>query len=147
MLKRNLWKLVLSSVIVLWAVLSLTPLQDRNVPEFITSEVETKNEEFLKLLADAKARFEEKKAPSVFVALRDLANERRIDLAREYFPGVKLESSLGNITKRNNILLDHLLLKSKGRLQLGLDLKGGVAFTLEVDVSGNLKARCRSRAR
>ncbi len=146
MLKRNLWKLVLSSVIVLWAVLSLTPLQDRNVPEFITSEVETKNEEFLKLLADAKARFEEKKAPSVFVALRDLANERRIDLAREYFPGVKLESSLGNITKRNNILLDHLLLKSKGRLQLGLDLKGGVAFTLEVDEKAAAQIGARERA-
>jgi SecD/SecF fusion protein len=135
MLKRNLWKLVLSFVIVLWAVLSLTPIQDRDVPSYIESKVETKNAEFQALLGEAKARFEAdpKKTPSVFVALRDIANERRIDLAKEYFPETKLESTLVNVTKRNKILLDHLLAKSKGRLQLGLDLRGGVAFVLEVD--------------
>jgi SecD/SecF fusion protein len=133
MLKRNLWKLVLSFTIMLWALLSLLPLQDRNVPEYISSRVETRQTEFQTLVGEAKTRFDAKQAPSVFVALRDIANERRIDLAKEYFPGVNLESSLVNITKRNNLLLDHLLLKSKGKLQLGLDLKGGVAFTLAVD--------------
>lgn len=141
MLKRNLWKLVLSFTIVLWAVLSLTPLRDHDVPTFIESKVEAKNADFQALLADAKARFDAGQSPSVFVALRDLANERRIDLAREYFPNTKLESTLTNITKRNTILLDHLLAKSKGRLQLGLDLQGGVAFVLEVDetAAGDLK--------
>ncbi|MCU0793488.1 MAG: protein translocase subunit SecD [Opitutaceae bacterium] len=135
MLKRNLWKLVLSFTIVLWAVLSLMPLQDRDVPTYIASEVETKNAEFQALLDESKARFDAKQAPSVFVALRDIANERRIDLAKEYFPGAKMDPSLTNVTKRNNELLNHLLSKSKGRLQLGLDLKGGVAFVLEVDES------------
>ncbi len=133
MLKRNLWKLVLSFVIVLWAVLSLVPVSDRDVPTYIGSRVETKNADFQKLLAEARTRFEAKQSPSVFVALRDLANERRIDLAKEYFPGIPLESSLTNITKKNTLLLEHLMAKSKGRLQLGLDLKGGVAFTLAVD--------------
>ncbi len=133
MLKRNLWKLVLSFTIVLWALLSLMPLTDRDVPEYIAGEVETKNTEFQTLLGEAKARFEAKQAPSVFIALRDIANERRIDLAKEYFPGLKLDASLANITKKNNLVLNHLLSHSKGRLQLGLDLKGGVAFVLEVD--------------
>jgi SecD/SecF fusion protein len=78
-------------------------------------------------------RFDAKQSISIFVALRDIANERKIDLATLYFPQIPLESSLRNITKRNNLLLDHLLKKSKGHLQLGLDLRGGVAFTLEVD--------------
>lgn len=133
MLKRNLWKLVLSFTIVLWALLSLTPLTDRDVPTYIAGQVETRNAEFQALLDEARGRFEAKEAPSVFVALRDIANERRIDLASTYFPGTKLESSLVNVAKRNTILLDHLLAQSKGRLQLGLDLKGGVAFVLEVD--------------
>ena len=133
MLKRNLWKLVLSFTIVLWALLSLTPLTDRDVPTYIAGEVETRNAEFQALLDEARGRFEAKEAPSVFVALRDIANERRIDLASTYFPATKLESSLVNVAKRNTILLDHLLAQSKGRLQLGLDLKGGVAFVLEVD--------------
>lgn len=133
MLKRNLWKLVLSFTIVLWALLSLLPLQDRNVPDYIASRVETRQTEFQALLAEAKSRFDAKQTPSVFVALRDIANERRIDLAKEYFPDVRMDQSLTNISKKNAALLNHLLSKSKGKLQLGLDLKGGVAVTLAVD--------------
>lgn len=133
MLKRNLWKLVLSFIVVVWSVLSLVPVKDRDVPTYIASEVQTKQAEFQALMEEARQRFDADQAPSVFVALRDLANERRIDLAKEYFPNVRLESSLVNVVKRNTILLDHLLAESKGRLQLGLDLKGGVAFVLEVD--------------
>lgn len=133
MLKRNLWKLVLSFAIVLWAVLSLVPIQDRDFADHVADSVDVRETEFRALLGEAKARFEAKKAPSVFVALRDIANERKIDLSQEYFPHIPIESSLRNVTKRNNLLLEHLLAESKGRLQLGLDLKGGVAFTLEVD--------------
>lgn len=135
MLKRNLWKLILSFIVVVWSVMSFTPVNDRDVPTFIAGEVQTKQTEFQALMEEARQRFEAKKSPSVFVALRDLANERRIDLAKEYFPNVRLESSLTNVVKRNTILLDHLMAQSKGRLQLGLDLKGGVAFILEVDES------------
>lgn len=147
MLKRNLWKLVLSFTIVLWALLSLMPLTDRDVPTYIAGEVETKTAEFQTLLAEAKTRFEAKQAPSVFVALRDIANERRIDLAKEYFPTAKMDPSLTNITKKNTQLLNHLLAHSKGRLQLGLDLKGGVAFVLEADESAvaNLPEHERSQ--
>jgi protein-export membrane protein, SecD/SecF family len=133
MLKRNLWKLVLSFAIVLWAVLSLVPVTDRDVPTYIAGRVETKESEFQALLKDARERYEAKQAVSVFVALRDIANERKIDLAREYFPRVKMDPSLTNVVKKNTALLKHLLAESKGRLQLGLDLKGGVAVTLAVD--------------
>ncbi len=135
MLKRNLWKLILSLGVVLWASFSLFPIQDREFPAYVRGESKARTEEFGKLLDEAKARFDAKQATSVFVGLRDIANERKIDLATLYFPQIPLESSLRNITKRNNLLLDYLLKKSKGHLQLGLDLKGGVAFTLEVDES------------
>ncbi|HZP59077.1 MAG TPA: protein translocase subunit SecD, partial [Opitutaceae bacterium] len=58
--------------------------------------------------------------------------ERNIDLS-EYFPNINIESSLKNTEKRNDILLNELLRRSKAKLQLGLDLKGGIAVTLEVD--------------
>src|SRR5690606_10345129 len=74
-------------------------------------------------------------APSVFIALKQIGAEQRIDLSK-FFPEVELEASLRNVEKRNAILMDHLLQQSKGRLQLGLDLKGGVAFTLEVADDG-----------
>ncbi|HYP17723.1 MAG TPA: protein translocase subunit SecD, partial [Opitutus sp.] len=50
-----------------------------------------------------------------------------------YFPDIRLEETLRNVEKRNDILLNELLRRSKSNLQLGLDLRGGVAFTLEVD--------------
>ncbi|MFH1500124.1 MAG: protein translocase subunit SecD [Verrucomicrobiota bacterium] len=134
MLNRNIWKLTLSLGVVLWALTSLLPLQDRPFPEYIQSEAESKTAEFGQLLEEASAKVAADEAPSVFVALKSIANERRVDLS-QYFPQVRLESTLHNIEKRNGILMDHLLKESKGRLQLGLDLKGGVAFTLEVDES------------
>src|SRR5690606_27996618 len=86
--------------------------------------------EFAKLLEESEARVKNLQAPSVFVALKQIGTERKIDLS-QYFPHIRLEDTLRNVEKRNDILLDELLRLSRGRLQLGLDLKGGVAFTLE----------------
>src|SRR5690606_17669506 len=91
--------------------------------------------EFQSLMDQASGRVAAGQAPSVFIALKQIGAEQRIDLSK-FFPEVELEASLRNVEKRNAILMDHLLQQSKGRLQLGLDLKGGVAFTLEVADDG-----------
>lgn len=130
MLKRNLWKLTLSLAVVLWSLSALFPLKDQPFPDFAQAKAEAKSSEFASLVKEASDRVTAKQAPSVFVALKAIAKERKLDLT-QYFPQFPIEASVGNIEKRNAILLDHLLAKSKGRLQLGLDLKGGVAFTLE----------------
>lgn len=134
MLSRNLWKLILSTAVVLWAVFTTLPIQDRDFSQYIKSEVTAKTADFTALMQKASERVSSGRAPSVFVALKQIGREEKIDLST-FFPEIKLEASLKNIEKRNTILLDELLKRSKGRLQLGLDLKGGVAFTLEVDPS------------
>ncbi|RRJ96066.1 protein translocase subunit SecDF [Opitutaceae bacterium TAV4] len=137
MLKQNLWKLILSVAIAGWAAWTLFPLKDRKFETYVQTEAtkETEKAAAFRVLVDtAIKRHAEHQSPSFFSALRSVANEQKIDLS-QYFPGIRLESSLVNIEKRNNILLDHLLKESKSKLQLGLDLKGGVAFTLEVDES------------
>jgi SecD/SecF fusion protein len=40
---------------------------------------------------------------------------------------------VANQTKRNDILLKHILSKAQSQLRLGLDLKGGVGVTLMID--------------
>lgn len=132
MLSRNLWKLILSAAIVAWAVSSILPLRDRDFAQYVRTEAEAKQADFTKLMAKASDRVKAGQAPTVFVALKQIGREEKIDLS-QYFPQIRLEANLKNIEKRNNILLDELLRRSKGRVQLGLDLKGGVAFTLEVD--------------
>jgi SecD/SecF fusion protein len=132
MLRRHLWKLTLSAALVLWAVFTLLPLKDQPFGDYIKQEASAKPAEFAKLMGEVATRVQSGHAPSVYVALKQIGLEQKLDLS-QFFPDIRLESTLKNIEKRNNILLDELLRRSKGKLQLGLDLKGGVAFTLEVD--------------
>jgi len=134
MLNRNLWKLILCTALTAWAVLTLVPVQDRPFDQFVRSEASAKQAEFNALLTKASARIQSGQAPSLYMALKQIGREDKVDLS-QFFPQIRLEESLKNVEKRNAILLDELLRLSKGRLQLGLDLKGGVAFTLEVDES------------
>ncbi len=130
MYQRILWKFALTAMILLWATFNLVPFSETPFPDHLKQESTAQRDELLKLLERAQQRVDEKKAPSVFVALKQIGREERVDMAK-FFPEVRLESSLKNIEKRNDILFDYLLKQSKPRLQLGLDLKGGVAFTLE----------------
>jgi SecD/SecF fusion protein len=132
MLRRNLWKLTFSLILVAWALATLLPLNDRPFADYVRAEATAKPAEFAKLLDEAATRRQAGQASSDFVALKQIGKERKIDFS-QYFPGLRLEESLKNVEKRNDILLNELLRRSKSPLQLGLDLKGGVAFTLEVD--------------
>ncbi|MCC5023535.1 MAG: protein translocase subunit SecD [Candidatus Synoicihabitans palmerolidicus] len=135
MFKRNLWKITLTALIGAWAILSILPLKDTPFNDYIQAEVGAQSAEFESLMTQASERVTNGQAPSVFIALKQIGKENRIDLSK-FFPEIRLESSLQNVEKRNAILLDYLLQQSQGRLQLGLDLKGGVAFVLEVADDG-----------
>lgn len=132
MFRQNLWKLTLSAVIVLWAVFNLIPLKDQPFGDFVKAEAKAKPAQFAALMTRASERVQAGQAATVFVALKQIGREDKLDLS-QFFPQIRLEDKLKNVEKRNDILLNELLRRSKGRLQLGLDLKGGVAFTLEVD--------------
>ena len=128
----TLWKLILSALIVFTAVLYLVPYQDREFNEFVLAE-SNQDEAFTSLVAEAEAAYQNDEYHSAYVALREIALERDIDLS-QYFPGLVLESSLRNTERRNQVLLEELLKRSKARLQPGLDLKGGVVFVFELEL-------------
>ncbi|AOS45596.1 bifunctional preprotein translocase subunit SecD/SecF [Lacunisphaera limnophila] len=132
MFRQNLWKLTLCAIIVLWAAFNLIPLKDQPFGDYVKAEAEAKPTQFTTLMTRVAERVKSGQASSTFVALKQIGREDKIDLS-EFFPQIRLEESLKNVEKRNELLLNELLRRSKGRLQLGLDLKGGVAFTLEVD--------------
>ena len=133
MFKRNLWKIALSLLILGWAVSALLPLKDIPFPEYAKSHATARREEFGALLAKAAELKKSGAAPSEYVALKKIGRDQRIDLS-QFFPDVRLEDSLKNVSKRNDILLKYLLDSSRARLQMGLDLQGGVGFTLEADL-------------
>ena len=130
MLKRNLWKIVVSLAVLAWAVSQILPFNDVPFVDYIRENATAKQAEFAKLVDEAVTRKNNKQAPSEFVALRQIARERRLDLT-QYFPDINIERTLKNVEKRNALLLGELLKRARGRVQQGLDLKGGIAVTLE----------------
>ncbi len=135
MLQRNVWKIVFSLVVIGTALWMLFPIKDREFPEYAQSKATAKQGEFAGLLKEATERTKQAgQTKSVYIALRSLANERRIDLATQYFPHLDMGATR-NLEKRNAILLEYLLKHSKGKLQLGLDLRGGVGVMLEAGVA------------
>lgn len=135
MFKRNLFKITIIAFIGAWAISSLLPLNDTPFNDYIATQVTADTTEFESVMAQASEMAANGEAQTVFLALKKIGKEQRIDLSK-FFPEIRLEESLRNIEKRNAILLDHLLKESQGRLQLGLDLVGGVAFMLEVQDDG-----------
>jgi SecD/SecF fusion protein len=144
MFRRNLWKLTLSVAVLLWAAYTLIPLKDIDFATYVKSEAKAKPAEFAALMARVNERVQTKRAPSAYMALKQIGREENLDLS-QFFPQIRLEDTLRNVEKRNNLLLDELLRRSKGRVQLGLDLKGGVAFTLEVDENALAKQSTDAR--
>ncbi len=134
MFKRNLWKILLSLAIAGWAVAELVPFQDIPFASYAKDHATAKTEEFGTLLSHASDMKRSGAAPSEFVALKQIGKDQKIDLS-QFFPNMRLEDTLRNVDKRNNILLNELLRRSRRRLQLGLDLQGGVGFTLEAELS------------
>ncbi len=134
-----IWKGILTAAVLLFAVLSLVPLQDIPFEEYIVSQIrssergsaEHNRAEFEALLEQARERVAAEQSPTVFVALADMGREEAIDYV-QFFPQVNV-GDIRNLNRRNDVLLRHMLHKSRGKIRLGLDLRHGVGFTLAID--------------
>lgn len=126
-----LWKFLLTAGTLLWCLASITPLKDRPFEDYLRSQVTADLADFEAIYTRAVARVAERQAPTLYIALRDLAKEEGINYA-QFFPQINLRD-VANQNKRNDILLKHLLRSAQSNLRLGLDLKGGVGFTLKID--------------
>lgn len=141
MTPRVFWKLLATVLLMLYAVSALLPLTTRDFAEFAAGEVSADQPGFDALLSQARERVKnhaERKAgapaaPTVYQAVRDIVNDPAapVDLHAKFYPKLDLIPE-PNVQKRNLMVLRHLLQRSQGKLKLGLDLQGGVAFTLKV---------------
>ncbi|MBS0633412.1 MAG: protein translocase subunit SecD [Verrucomicrobia bacterium] len=145
MLQRNLWKILLSLVVVAWALATFLPLQDQDFATYAKAQATEKPAEFASLVSKAQARSKANPAISDFVALKQIAKEEHKDITK-YFPSLHVEDKIQNLEKRNDLVLNELLLRSKSKFQLGLDIKGGVAVTLEVDERSASKDSVQDRS-
>lgn len=132
-----LWKFIVTALVIAWAVISMMPFTDTPFEEFIKNRATANQSEFANLLTIAESRVQpgvknsKDKSPTLYISLRDYANANEIDLAK-FFPDINV-SDIPLLKKRNDILLKELYRQSKGALKKGLDIQGGVSFTLEID--------------
>lgn len=123
-------KSLLSIFVVCLAIYSLFPIQDQPLEPYLRKHVQVDKEEFYRVIDNAKQRVVDGKSRSLFLALKEEANEQKVDLSR-YFPSINL-SDVKNIKKKNALLLNVLLSRTQSRFKQGLDLKGGVSCIMRV---------------
>jgi SecD/SecF fusion protein len=145
MSKKIFWFLFVSALFLAYAIHSLTPLKTTPIETYLQERNTTRQEEFKQVLAEARERIAawddekvpvEKKSKTIYSALRDIGagkgkSGKSVDL-HQFFGDILLVND-PNIARRNDFLLQELLRQSQGKLKLGLDLQGGISFTLRID--------------
>ena len=142
------WKIAVSLVALAVAWFEFHPITPIPLDQFVPAQVIAQKPEFDKLHAEALERVKhykdaavvaDKKSISYFQALRDIGEGRGRAAPVDFRPFFFTEDQIvrePDQSKRNGIVLKQLLVSSQGRLKLGLDLQGGVSFTLKVDPTG-----------
>jgi len=105
------------------------PLTEKNVQEYLKKEAVNQDEAFQRLLSGMDRDYDmaDRKVPiSGIELLKRKVEESGIDLTR-YFPG----------QEDNKEAIKYIEGETKGRLNLGLDLQGGMHVILAVDERGS----------
>jgi SecD/SecF fusion protein len=110
-------------------IYNLYPVKDIPFETYLRQKADTDKAIFVSLLEAAREKVSIGESPSLFVALKTLGESQFIDYS-QFFKGIRL-IDIKDVQQKNSILLNHLLQASHARLKQGLDLKGGIAFTLE----------------
>ena len=142
------WKIAVSLAALAVAWYEFHPIAPTPLEQFVPTQVIAEKPAFDKLHAEALERVKrhkdaavaaDQKSVSYFQALRDIGEGRGraapVDFRPFFFTVAQIVSEPDQ-AKRNGIVLKQLLVGSQGRLKLGLDLQGGVSFTLKVDPTG-----------
>lgn len=124
-------RLLSTFVVLIVGLFQLVPLETKPFDIFLISKVKHDKEGFLSLLDQAKASVQAKEYGHLSFALMGLCQKQNLDLS-VFFPQYNV-SDIKNLTKKNQALLQFLLKKSQCVFKEGLDLRGGVVFTLEIN--------------
>jgi SecD/SecF fusion protein len=164
--RSNTWKLIFTALLAAISVTLILPFEDRELGEFalsqVTSDANASNhaghENFSEVINNLRIQLPEDQ-PIDYSALRDYGKRNRLDYAAYFQPPSGILGTVGSRLvpflvkpgvrsfhikdrdKRNDLVLRTLLKKSQASIKRGLDLRGGIAFTMEatdLNVSADL---------
>lgn len=150
----NIFRIVITLIVILWAAAEITPPKSTPFEDYILSHVSERSDaegNIVLSLEENRADLEQlveranvlvaeaagdatSPYATLFTAINRISVDEGIDLS-QYFQDIRLQE-IRNLRKKNRILMNELLSRSKGQLNLGLDLNGGVAITFAIDESG-----------
>lgn len=145
MTTKIFWRLFASVLFCIYAFISMMPLKSTPFRDYVEEHVTAKQEEFNAILAEADERVAnyrnesvpaDRKSPTAYAALKDIADGKGKSgtpiALTQFFPDIRLIRE-PILEKQNQILMQELLRRSQGKMKLGLDLQGGISFTLRVN--------------
>ena len=158
--KNVFWKFLPTAFLVLVSLALITPFDDQDLGDYALSESTSdanatlypNHLTFEKVLNEIKEGLGEDEKVD-FKSLKDFATQNRLDYAEYYKPPTGVLGTVASRLlpfvvkpgirasyeqdreKRNDIILRALLKNSQASIRKGLDLRGGVAFTLEIQPS------------
>jgi len=164
--RSNSWKLIFTALLTAISVSLILPFEDQELGDYALAQVTSDanasdhagHEKFSEVINNLRLQLPSDQ-PIDFGALRDYGKRNRLDFSA-YFepphgvlgtvgsrimpmlvkPGIR-SSHIKDRDKRNDLVLRTLLKKSQAAIKRGLDLRGGIAFTMEatdLNVSADL---------
>jgi SecD/SecF fusion protein len=125
--RNNFWKLVLTTLVVVWAVYELYPPTNRSLVDTFKQRAVNRDTNFTAIVAQAEAMMKTR-ADREYGNLMDAIGTN--DLTR-YFPFFNAAEQQNPTTA----VLNRLQREAAGRIRLGLDLRGGTSFLVEMDTN------------
>ncbi len=122
----HLWKLILIVFVVAWSVNEMTPPTDRNLIDVFEEKATVKDAKFTAIMEQAR-KLQAQEPTRVYGSLWDAIGTN--DIAAN-FPGY-IKGEPANLKRA---ILNKVQREASGQIRLGLDLRGGTAFMVGVDV-------------
>lgn len=155
--KTTTWKLLFTFLIILISFSLVTPFEDQELGEYALSQVSSEanasnhagHENFAQVIDNLRNQLTEDQSID-YGALRAYGKRNRLDYASFFTPPDGVLGTVGSRLfpfwikpgirsnhvkdrdKRNDLVLRTLLKNSQAAIKRGLDLRGGIAFTMEI---------------
>jgi len=155
--KSTTWKLIFTALIIVISFTLIQPFEDQELGGYALSQVSseanssnhTGHENFAEVIDNLRNQLPEDQ-PIDYGALRSYGKRNRLDYAAFFSPPEGVLGTVGSRIfpvwvkpgirsnhvkdrdKRNDLVLRTLLKNSQAAIKRGLDLRGGIAFTMEI---------------
>lgn len=130
-MRTNRKRLFITLLAVAVGISQIKPWKDIAFDQYLTSQVKANEKQFQTILEEAQQNVLDKKSPHLMSAILSICQRENVDLSK-IFTNFNV-ADVKSIDKKNQILLRHMLSRSQSVFKQGLDLKGGVAFSLEIN--------------